>query len=1022
MFCDLVGSTSLANSFDPEDLKDIVRSYQEVGVAAVESVGGHVAQYLGDGLLVYFGWPLAHEDDAPRAVRAGLRILEGLTELNVRLRALYKVNLQARIGIHTGSTVVGEMGTGPSREVLALGVTPNIAARIQGMAEPDTVCISEATGSLIEGLFDVEEAGPFDIRGRPEQMHLIRVLKERRGTRRFSIAESRGLTPLVARYTERDMLREGWTRACAGQRVSVLLRGDAGIGKSRLVHYVEELARDQAQLMLYAQCSSLTRNTALTPIAAALRSAWTDPDRARDSVAALFGEQANTAWPLLADLAGFPCPEELRANVRGWTSQRLRRGTLNAVARYIERSARSGPVLFVVEDLHWADPSTLELIELVSEQRGKGGAFNLFTARGETRALAGSTSTVEVRPLSLSDSQELVQRTARGFTLPRAVAEHLAKRTDGNPLYIEEVTKAIIHLGLLHKDERGELQLVDATNVPTTLYGSLMARIDVLGPARKLLQMAALIGREVDLDLLDSACGLSKRELAAQLRRLLQAELLFRNSERNVSFRHTLVRDAAAKTLVSTARRSMERRIAGALIERFPERAQVEPERVAHHLTEAGESREAISWWRRAALAAIQHSANQEAIAHLRGALRLVDELAEGPEKLAEELSLRALLGVPLTLTRGWAHPDVGATYERADELCAAIGEAPELMPTRIGLTTYYIVRGRFRRAQEMAYENLRVADASGDAGLMLEAEHDCGTTSLYLGQFERALHHLERVQTLYDPNTHHGHAWLYGKDPMPVALVHRAMILVCIGRVDSALDAAREAVAHTERWPHPFTYLWALIGLAITHTMRGEHEAAAQVAVTIAEQAEAQGFPNWLAQALIYMGLGDVIRGDHEPGIERIERGLQLWTSTGAELGMPVLGCLLARALLVAGRADQAQAALQRALQSMEETEERWAEPEALRLWGDIEYVRAGADAALPLYRLSLDKARAAGSRTFELAAAVALASIMTDRGESAAARALLRPALEAMPEGRDFPHAVRATTILSTLDEARS
>ena len=644
LFCDLVDSTALARQLDPEDLREVVRAYQDTCAKVIARFEGHIAQYLGDGLLVYFGYPLAHEDDAQRAVRAGLGMVEAVGQLNTRLAQEQSVQLAVRLGIHTGLVVVGEVGGGTRQEQLALGETPNIAARLQGLAAPNTLVISAATLQLLGGFFACQPLGTRLVKGLTHPLAVYRVLYESMARSRLEAAGSTGLTPLVGREQEVRVLLERWAQVKDGSGQVVLLSGEAGIGKSRLVEVLKEQVASEPQAWLTpCQCSPYYQHSALYP--------WIDllervalrferqetPGQKLSKLEGLLvqhGLPLAEAVPLFAALLSLPLPAGYAPLMVSPEQQKQR--TLQALLTILLRIAAQQPVLFVMEDLHWVDPSTLELLSLLVDQGPTARILALLTFRPDfSPPWTGRShlTQVTVHRLPRQQAVEVIRQVARGKDLPPEVVEQIVARTDGVPLFVEELTKMVLESGLLQeREDRYELTgPLPPLAIPATLHDSLMARLDRLATVKGLAQLGATLGREFSYALLQAVSPWDEGTLQRGLQQLVEAEFLYQRGlppQATYLFKHALIQEAAYQSLLRSTRQQYHQRIAQVLEERFPEVVETQPELLAHHYTEAGLTDQAVDYWQRAGQRAGERSANQEAISQLTTGIGAAQDLA----------------------------------------------------------------------------------------------------------------------------------------------------------------------------------------------------------------------------------------------------------------------------------------------------------------------------------------------------------------------------------------------------------
>jgi class 3 adenylate cyclase len=678
LFCDLVDSTVLASQLDPEDLRAVVRAYQDTCAKVIARFEGHIAQYLGDGLLVYFGYPLAHEDDAQRAVRAGLGIVEALGPPNTRLTQDHAVHVAVRLGIHTGLVVVGDVGGGTKQEQLALGETPNLAARLQGIAAPNTAVISATTFQLLGGFFACQPLGTPPLKGQTQPLAVYRVLYESMARSRLEAVGSTGWTPLVGREQEVALLRERWAQVKEGVGQVVLLSGEAGIGKSRLVQVLQEHVAAEPQAWLTpCQCSPYYQNTALYPMIELLERVALRFERDESPPQKLhklegflvqYGLPLAEAVPLFAALLSLPLPADYAP--LAVSPEQQKQQTLHALLTILRRIAAQQPVLFVMEDLHWIDPTTLEFLTLLVDQGPTVRLLTLLTFCPDFSApWTGRSHLTQVTLARLLRRQaaEMIGRVAHSKMLPAEVVAQVVAKTDGEPLFVEELTKMVLESGLL-RERAGRYELsgpLPPLAIPTTLHDSLMARLDRLAAVKGLAQLGATLGREFAYELLHAVSPWDEATLRRGLQQLVDAEFLYQQGlppQATYRFKHALIQEAAYQSLLRSTRQQHHQRIAQVLEARFPALCETQPELVAHHYTEAGCSAQAIGYWQQAGQRALQRSANVEAIAHLRQGIELLTTLPDTPERVRAELTFQTTLGPALMATRGYAAPEVAAT------------------------------------------------------------------------------------------------------------------------------------------------------------------------------------------------------------------------------------------------------------------------------------------------------------------------------------------------------------------------
>ncbi len=1036
LFADLVGSTELAARLDPEDLRDVLHAFQDICATVVGGFEGHIAQYLGDGVVAYFGYPQAHEDSALRAVRSALGLAEAMHGLNSRLEREKGVRLAVRMGIDTGLVVTGEMGAGGKREQLALGETMNVAARLQSLGEPDSALISAATHHLVAGYFDFEERGPHTLKGVPNPVVVYRVLSESTARTRLDVAAARGLTPLAGRDAEVGRLLARWRAVEEGEGQAVLLCGEAGIGKSRLVRVLEEhVAQRPGAWLTPCQCSPYYKSTALYPVIDLLErivlqyAADESPAQKLHKLEGWLlqcGFVLEDTVPLFARLLSLPL--DGRYEPLPLAPERQKQLTLEALTSVLVSRALEQPVLFVIEDVHWADPTTLELLGLVLESVRQGRMLILLTYRPDFRppwVLGPGVTQVALDRLDGEQATAMAATVAGLRALAPEVRAQIVARAEGIPLFLEELTKAVLESSLVEAaSDQGPAGTRPRVVIPATLQDSLMARLDRLGSAKSLAQLCSAIGREFPYDLLRSVSNATEQTLRRDLGSLVEAELLYVRGEPPKAFytiKHALIEEAAYESMLRTTRREYHRRIARALEERFPATAESQPELLAHHTSGADLHEEAIVYWQRAAQRAIERSANEEATTYLARALELVEQLPEGLDRSHQELELYVTLGVPLIALKGYAAADVERTFAQARELSLRVGETPQLPNILWGLWVFYLTGGPLPSALEMADQYRAVAELHPeDSGLQLETCQLSGIGRFYQGEFIQALPELERGSRLYDPAEHHALIFAHGGADTGVALMtHEGLALWALGDPARAQASMQAALDCAKNLSHPFSLAFAHYFYTWFHKLCRDEPSALTSATAAIEICDEFGFPFWGLLSSVLEGSTLVEQDKAEKGVRQMEESLAAYEATGGLLYRSALRGLLAEAYRATGQAEEGLRVLSDALAGLEGREERWWEPELHRLRGELLMLWRDADAGEveAAFQQALEVSRRQGATSWELRAATSLGRFWRDRGQAQSARRLLSEAYGKVGQGLETGDLREARTLLAEL-----
>jgi len=1040
LFCDLVDSTALAGQLDPEELREVVRAYQDTCAKVIARFEGHIAQYLGDGLLVYFGYPLAHEDDAQRAVRAGLGMIDAVGQLNTRLTQERGVHLAVRLGIHTGLVVVGDVGGGARQEQLALGETPNVAARLQGIAVPNTLVISAATFQLLGGFFACQSLGLQCLRGLPQALEVYQVLSESTARSRLEAAGSTGLTPLVGREPEVALLRERWAQVKDSLGQVVLLSGEAGIGKSRLVQVLQAHVAAEPQAWLTpCQCSPYHQNTALYPMIDLLERITlrfereeSPPQKLRklEGFMVQYGLPLAETVPLFAALLSLPLGADY-APLTGSPAQQKQQ-TLHALLTILLRIAAQQPVLFVMEDLHWVDPSTLELLSLLADQGPTARILALFTFRPDFSSPwtgRGHLTQVTLTRLPRRQAVEMTSQVVHGKTLPTEVVEQVVAKTDGVPLFVEELTKMVLESGLLReREERYELRgpLLPLA-IPATLHDSLMARLDRLATVKALAQLGATLGREFAYELLRAVSPWDEATLRQGLQQLVEAALLYQQGlppQATYLFKHALIQEVAYQSLLRSTRQQYHQRIAQVLEAQFPDRAEMQPELVAYHYTEAGLAEQALGYWQRAGQHANDRSAYLEAVSHFTTGIALLTALPETPAHTQQALTLYLALGAALQITKGFVAPEAEHAYAHARALSQQVGETPELVPVLYGLWQFYVVRPQYHTARELGDTLLRLAHRTHDPAVAVIAHDTLGWTWLLMGVLPTALQHEEEAIARYTPDQRRAPVFRMGYDPGVACRIGAAMTLWLLGYPAQALVHIRNALTLAHELAHPYTLAIAWWWAALLAQFRRDVPAVYEQAEACIALTTAQDFPHWAAVGASLRGWARAMQGAGEEGLAQVRQGIAALRATGAALHIPYLCTLLADVSGRLGHIAESLQALAEAHTIVERHAERYWEAEVCRLRGVmllLQTMPPQAEAETWLQQ-ALAVARRQQAKSLELRAAMSLACLWRQQDKSIEAYDLLAPIYGWFTEGFDTADLQEAQVLLDALRGASS
>jgi predicted ATPase/class 3 adenylate cyclase len=1030
MICDLVGSTALATRLDPEDMSAVIDAFQAACARITLAFDGFVADFRGDGVLAYFGYPRAHEDDAERTVRAALDIAAAVA----RLKTPAEEPLSVRIGVATGLVVVGEFGNESAlREHTVVGDAPSIAARLQALAEPGTVVVAASTRRLLGDLFCLRDLGLHNVKGIAEPIAAWVVDSVSNSESRFKAIHAAVLTDLIGRESELDFLLKRQRLAWKGEGQIVLILGEPGIGKSHLVATLEKRIANQPHTLLQYQCSPHHTNSALYPFinqlerAMGLKTDDTSEERLNklEAYLAIASPRVQGTAPLFAALLSIPLNDRYPKPPSNPAQQRRR--TFAAMLDQFSSLAHRTPILLIFEDAHWADATSLELIDLIVERVRQAPVLALFTLRPEFEPPwvgLPNVSTLALGRLDPNNVESIVTQVAGGRALPAEVMNQIIAKTDGNPLFVEELTKAVLEGDILVKDADGYrlARPLPPLAIPTTLQDSLMARLDRLSPVKEIGQIGAAIGREFSFSLIREVIGRDEQWLKDALAKLEQAELLFHRGEPPeaiYSFKHALVRDAAYESLLKSRRQQLHGQIACTMENKFPDIALSQPEILAHHFTEAGLVQAAIDYWLKAGNLTLGRSPSA-AINHLKQGLNLTLNIGDSMQRNKSELLLQTSLGNALRATEGWSTESVKHAYTRALQLCKQTGLDEHAFPAVFGLWTWNFPRAALREAQGLAEHLLKISESIDNSVYKALAHEALGFTLFAQGKFTAAHAELERSIILCEDSKAAAYLDLSAQDPRVHVRSYDAIILWLLGFPDQALRLCVEARRYADESRHPFGEAMAQTISLRVHQLRGETAVVARRADAAIALCEEHESVHYLAMAKILRGWAKARQDGFDEGIAEMQEGLQKERETGASLFESYSLGLLADACIKNGHYEQAREFLDQVQLRLEDKNtERYYAAEIYRLLGET-YLRSdrNLDQAEHYFSKGLKVAREQKAKSLELKLCASMCDLYDSGQDGEKYRSQLGEIYGSFSEGFDTADLVRAEAMLKNID----
>jgi predicted ATPase/class 3 adenylate cyclase len=1030
--CYLSGLPGLADHLSHQALQDLVDDFHHICTGVITGLGGHVLEQHSESTLACFGYPTAHEDDARRAARAGLVLIGRVELMGQQLQSQFNVPLAVSVTGYSAQCIITGREVRGASATLVMGESGETAAVLRGFARPGSLVISEETFRLLEGVFSCRalETNGLLVQLGAREAGVYQVFREIGVRDRVAeVAASGRLSPLVGREEEIQALTKSWGRARQGWGQVVLLRGDPGIGKSRLVQVLRERLAAEQHVVLEGQCLELHQQSPLRPIIEMLeRLMGLTPEQIADeklerleqALATYHRPGPDEAAPLLASLLSLQLTPDRSIPIL--PPSLLRQKTLEAVVNLLLQLAKQRPVLFILEDLHWSDASTLDFLELLVEHTVRAPVMAVLTFRPEFQpppwVFRDHVAGMRLGPLPRSEEESLVVHLLGGVSLAPEAHRDLLARTGGVPLYIEE----LVRLAVESLSDAISNDGVGTSEIPPVLRGGLTARLDRLPGAWSVAQLGAAIGQSFSYDLLKSASIFDESEMQRGLRELVGAGLLYQRGlipDAAFTFKHALIRDQVYQSLTSKSRRECHQRIATSLAEDFPEVGATQPEVLAHHFTEAGFVQQAIIYSHLAGEKACQRGANVESISHFIKGLELLDATPATLDRSKQEIALQLALGAPLIATKGYAAPEVERAYSRARELCHQLGEIPQLFPALWGLGAYYYVRAELRTARRLWEECERLAQRQQDQALILESHHSLGAVLFSIGELALAREHVEQAITLYDPPKHRALAPIYaGQDPGVVCLSYAAWVLWYFGYPDQALKRIREALTLAQEISHPYSLTIALLYDATLHQyLRHGHATQENAEAAIALSIK-HGFPLWCAWGTVTQGWALAAQGQVKEGIALLRQGLRASQATGAALFRTHNLALLAEAHQRAGQSEEGLGTLAQALAIVDQNEECFYQAELHRLKGDLLLQKGGSETeAKQCFQKAIDVSQHQGAKSLELRATTSLCRLLQLQGKTQEAGKMLAEIYGWFTEGFDTADLLEAKQLLEEL-----
>jgi len=1023
MFCDLVGSTALSEKLDPEEYRDILRTYQDISTEIIDGVNGFIAQHLGDGLLVYFGYPVSYEDNAERAVRAGLGIIDGLKNEQFTVGSDRKITLSVRIGIHTGLVVVDEIGSPSRSEQLALGDVPNISARIQSIGKNNKVTISGSTYKLIENKYDFTDLGEHKLKGIDTPIKLFQIKGELKQIRDFKEA-AKSLTPIIGRENELELLLDRWDRVKDGEGQVALISGEAGIGKSRLANHIKKQGKTESNKVVESRCSPYFSNTYLFPIVNAMQNLLFKEEQTDEEKKEILGEvftrikfSDKEIKTIVSDLLTAPInPEDSKREFI--KSQKQKSMTFEMLIMCLLEAAQGEPIRIIIEDLQWSDLSTQEYLDRLIDRIRKEKVFLVLTFRPEFKLpwnMRSNMSHIVLNRLTKSNVEQMVATIGKKKEFSIDFIKEIVYKTDGIPLYVEELTKMIVESDNPGKDS-GDSQL----KIPGTLQDSLMARLDKLSDGKEVAQLGSTFGREFTYDMISTVSDLQNDSLQKGLEELVDSEILYQKGihpDTTYYFKHALIQDAAYQSLLKSRRKIYHKKIAEVAEKKMNDGGYDHPEYIAHNYLEAGLLKASIPFWLKSGENAVRRYAHLEAINHFKKGLECIKKIESDDETNKYELSLSSLLGGSLRVIKGFGAKEVEELYIRTQKLSEKIGDTSQLFYSLRGLSGFYIATSRLNPALELAHECRQIAEKLDDNSYMLQANYLLGATLFCKGEFKESYRHSNEGYTTYDPNAHKTFTHISGLNPGAACLFWNAHSLWFLGFPERALVDAKKSLDLSKELHHVYSEAISYYIFADIYQLGREPHLVKEYAEATLNIAEENRFE-------IFIAIGEILRGwtiaeleDIDKGIDEMTKALKRYLETGTSYYWSHWNTMIAEAHIKNGELDVAENMINETIRKAEKTGDLFNQAELYRNLAEISILKGINDKEMveDNFKKSIEWAVKQHSRILELRSLVSYTKYLQSAGERRAVVERLRRCYDSFEEGYETRDLKEARSLIA-------